>query len=109
MEFTHPSVPSAQSPRWELLLNVLDETYGIKETMPLQEWTKRLRSIPYPNADDLSRLPALRLLDYYEALGEGMETVDFETGRSASFSQVQISPITKQTLISWLRDWNLGD
>ncbi|XDG08472.1 hypothetical protein ABKA04_008087 [Annulohypoxylon sp. FPYF3050] len=107
--FFHPSISYAESPRWELLLSVLEDVYGVKESVPLPEWVGRLRSIPYPNADDLARLPALKLLDYFEAFGEGMETADFETGRSSSFSQVRISPVTKEMLVRWLGDWDLKD
>ena len=101
------NVWSPQSPSWELLLGILADTYGIRETVSLREWVQRLRSIPYPNADDVSRLPALRLLEYYDALGDGMETVSCETNHAISIAQTRVPPVTKQMLEGWLQGWDL--
>ncbi|KAI0837983.1 acetyl-CoA synthetase-like protein [Hypoxylon sp. FL0890] len=77
---------SSEHRPWELLLKILDDIM---------------------DADDVARLPALKLLDYYDALGDGMETVDCETGYASRISQTPVRPVTRQMLERWLQDWDL--
>ncbi|CAJ2511290.1 Uu.00g069150.m01.CDS01 [Anthostomella pinea] len=92
---------------WTLLVDVLREGLDIKETVPLREWTRRLRAISNPTADDLAQMPALKMLDYYEALGDRSQSAAVATDRASRTSQVQIPTVDKAMVEAWLRDWDL--
>lgn len=89
---------SAQFPPWELSFSILDGIYGIKETLTLQERVHRIGSISYLNVDDVSRLPASKLLDYHDALGDRMETVVCKIDHDTRTSKVQVYPVTRLIL-----------
>ncbi|KAI8625972.1 acetyl-CoA synthetase-like protein [Xylariaceae sp. FL1651] len=100
--------PTQQPSRWELLVDIMRKTYGVTETLPLREWTKKLRSVAEnATTDDIARMPALKVLDFYEATGDGLENVQVDTDRVVSFSGINIPPATEQLVDRWLRDWKL--
>ena len=92
---------------WDLLTDILGDKYGVAEKVPLNDWVKRLRDIEDPTADDIAKMPALKLLDFYEGMGEGAETLAFSTDRATSASLVEIPTVDKALLESWLRSWDL--
>ena len=92
---------------WQILTDILAEKYGVAEKIPLNDWVKRLRDIEDPTADDIAKMPALKLLDFYEGMGEGAETLAFSTDRATSASLVEIPTVDKALLESWLRSWDL--
>ncbi|KAI0430794.1 acetyl-CoA synthetase-like protein [Xylaria sp. FL1042] len=100
--------PSQPLPPWEILVEIMCKTYGVTETLPLPEWIKRLRSISeHVTPDDLEKMPALKVLDFYEASGDGLENVRVITERTLAVSGVDIQPANEQLVTRWLRDWNL--
>lgn len=105
VEFFHIYPPQPQS--WEVLASVLHERYGITETAPFQEWVRRLRDVKDPRAEDVARMPALKMLDYYEALGDGMEAATVATVRAERVSGVRIPEVGRDVLSSWLTGWGL--
>ncbi|KAI1505652.1 acetyl-CoA synthetase-like protein [Biscogniauxia marginata] len=92
---------------WELLVNVMRDTYGVAETISLKEWIKKLRSITDPNADEVAKMPALKILDYYEAIEAGKEHVTFSTDHSMEVSKVNIPTVDKYMMENWVRSWDL--
>lgn len=109
-EFFHIYPPRPQA--WGLLLGVLRDEYGIAGgPVPLREWVSKLRrsvvAAADPTAAEVARMPALKLLDYYEALGDGMETSSCSTARAAGASGVQIPTVGREMLRSWLGGWDL--
>ncbi|KIX06266.1 uncharacterized protein Z518_04241 [Rhinocladiella mackenziei CBS 650.93] len=104
-QFYHIRHPRPES--WELLVSILRETFGVTETVPLREWVKKLRDITDPNAEDLAKMPALKMLDFYEALGDGIDGTAYAIDHALSGSQVKFPTVDKQMLESWLQGWNL--
>ncbi|KAI1120472.1 acetyl-CoA synthetase-like protein [Nemania abortiva] len=94
-------------PSWQLLVDILRETYGIREAIPMKEWTRKLRSIPNPNGRDVAEMPALKILDYYEVLGSQTGLPTFETDHLRRISGVEFPTIDHAIMKRWLRDWNL--
>ncbi|KAI1778529.1 acetyl-CoA synthetase-like protein [Hypoxylon cercidicola] len=99
--------PTRPAPPWELLVDLMRERHGVTEVIPLREWVGKLRDVADPTPEDIARMPALKLLDHYEALGEGIEGVRCETARSSDASQVQVPVVDKQLLGRWLDSWGL--
>ncbi|KAI1370978.1 acetyl-CoA synthetase-like protein [Hypoxylon crocopeplum] len=92
---------------WDLLVTILRETYGVTETVPMSEWIKKLRSITDPNANDVADLPALKILDYYEALDAGGSSAMVETDHAMSVSKIEIPTVDKRMMEAWLHGWKL--
>ncbi|KAI1387789.1 acetyl-CoA synthetase-like protein [Hypoxylon trugodes] len=98
--------PSKPQP-WGLLVDIARETMGIKDVVPMREWVKKLRAIADPTADDVAKMPALKLLDYYEAFGDGTGPMAVATSYGKSISWVDIPDLDRELLEKWLRGWNL--
>ncbi|KAI0420854.1 male sterility protein-domain-containing protein [Xylaria grammica] len=100
--------PSGQLPRWELVVQIMCKAYGIRETLPLPEWIKRLRSISENAAtENVEKMPALKVLDFYDASGDGLENVCVATGRTVAVSGIDVQPVSEQLVRRWLREWDL--
>lgn len=101
---------SANKPQpWQMYVDVLCEMLGISEVVPMRDWVKKLRNITDPTPADVDKFPALRLLDFYETLGNaaGSEGERYATDHALSVSKVDIPPLEKELLASWLRTWDL--
>ncbi|RYC65868.1 hypothetical protein CHU98_g278 [Xylaria longipes] len=98
--------PSKPLP-WSELVGIMRERHGVTETIPLSDWVKKLRSIVDPGAGDIEKMPALKLLDHYEALGNGTDIVAVATDRARDASQIDIPVLDKTILLRWLRSWGL--
>ncbi|ETS77286.1 hypothetical protein PFICI_11160 [Pestalotiopsis fici W106-1] len=92
---------------WSLLVDIVRETFGITQIVPLRDWVSQLESIDSPSSEDASRLPALKMLDWYRTLGDGTDTINIATSRAREISKVEIPAIDKEVLTSWLKGWNL--
>ncbi|KAI0973343.1 acetyl-CoA synthetase-like protein [Xylaria arbuscula] len=100
--------PSQPLPRWELVVEIMYEAYGITETIPLSAWITKLRVISGDATPaDVENLPALKVLDFYEASGDGLENVRVTTERTANVSGIDIQPVDKQLVSRWLSQWDL--
>ncbi|KAI0449144.1 acetyl-CoA synthetase-like protein [Xylaria acuta] len=100
--------PSQTLPLWDLIVDIMNKRHGITQTLSLPEWTKKLRSIS-ENAtpDDAEKMPALKVLDFYEASGDGLEHVRVATERTVAASGINIHPVNEQIVSRWLSEWNL--
>ena len=93
-------------PPWKLFIDALRENHDIREVVPMREWVQRLRSITDPSVEDIARMPALKLLDYYDSIG-GTRQPGFASGRIASISKVRILAVDMHLLERWLSSWDL--
>ena len=72
----------------------------------MREWVQRLRSTTDPSVEDIARMPALKLLDYYDSIAETRQP-SFASGRIDSVSKVGISAVDVHMLERWLSSWDL--
>ncbi|GAW27363.1 putative nrps-like enzyme [Rosellinia necatrix] len=104
----YPSSPRPL-PRWELVVDFMREEHGVAQTLALPEWTRQLRALAGAAAggQDVEGMPALKVLDFYEASGDGLEDVAVATERTVAASGVEIRPASPQLVSRWLRQWDL--
>lgn len=103
---------ASESQPWSILLDVLRDS-GLAdglEVASLPEWVKKLRALTSPSAaPDVAKLPALRLIDFYDVLGNGSDSMAFATEHTRAVCGVDLAPVRRDLLSSWLRSWNLCD
>ncbi|KAI1648562.1 uncharacterized protein F4817DRAFT_314850 [Daldinia loculata] len=104
-QFYHICHPRPQ--RWELLVDILREFLGVADTVPLKEWTKKLRDIEDPSVEDIARVPALTMLDFLEELGDGTESATYATDQAIRYSKTSIPALNGEMLRNWVSSWNL--
>ncbi|KAI1396054.1 hypothetical protein F4819DRAFT_476529 [Hypoxylon fuscum] len=94
---------------WNLLVDAVREWIGNSEVqvISLQDWVDKLRNISDPSPQDVANLPALKLLDFYETLGNGADYMRYATGHAKEVSGIEIPAIDKELLASGLESWNL--
>ncbi|RYO84557.1 hypothetical protein DL764_009308 [Monosporascus ibericus] len=97
----------AQPRPWKHLVDVFRERHDIAEMIPLSQWVKKLRDVADPTPEDVDRMPALKLLDHYSALGDGVTGIAVATEHADMVSKVQIPVADDDMLRSWLQDWGL--
>ncbi|OTB05366.1 hypothetical protein M426DRAFT_319902 [Hypoxylon sp. CI-4A] len=109
-----PQVYNIASPApqpWSLLFDAVCELGLVEEsrlkTIPLREWVNRLRDIADPSPEDVASLPALKLLDFYDTLGDGAESLSIATDHAREVSGVEVPTIDTELLASWLKYWDL--
>lgn len=97
-----------QSPQpWRLLVDLFHEAYGVTKTVPMQEWTEKLRMITDPSVEDLIEMPALKILDYFEALDLRYEQLKFATDRFRTLSKGEEQIVDEILIKDWLQSWDL--
>jgi thioester reductase-like protein len=101
------NVCSDKPQAWDLLNNAAHELLGIKEVVSLSEWVRKLRDIKNPTPEHAGRMPALKMLDWYEALGDGLTANPVATDRAKAVSKVEVPSVDRDLLVSWLRGWGL--
>ncbi|KAI0024502.1 hypothetical protein F4780DRAFT_775883 [Xylariomycetidae sp. FL0641] len=101
------AVPSRVEP-WSVLLDILRERYGVTKVVPLLEWCRRLRAVESPSAQEVERMPALKMLDFYEETARvDAREVACETGSIGKVSKVEIPYVSKKMIESWLDSWDM--
>lgn len=101
---------ASQSQPWSVLLDVLRESRSADsfEVASLPEWVKTVRAQTSPgDTPDVAKLPALRLIDFYDILGEGADSMAYATEHTRAVSGIDLAPVGRDLLSSWLRSWNL--
>lgn len=101
----------SESRPWSMLLDVLrgpGSSAGSFDVVSLPEWVDKLRALTSPGAaPDVARLPALRLVDFYEMIGEGSDSSAYATAHTRTACGTELAPVGRDLLASWLRSWNL--
>jgi thioester reductase-like protein len=92
---------------WSLLVDSIRQSTDIKEVVSLPEWVERLREYSNSGAPDAKRLPAVRLLEFYELLGSGTDSLRFATEQAQAVSGGELKPLKKELLESWLKSWGI--
>lgn len=92
---------------WDSFVSAVRELRGISEVVSLPDWVQRLRDVKNPTPEDAAKLPALKMLDWYEALGDGQVTNPVATDRARAAAKVEVPPLDRELLVSWLRSWGL--
>lgn len=98
------NVVSERQP-WNMLLDALQElgpTNAFK-VVSLPEWVSQLRESSDLASTDVTKLPALRLLDFYGGLGSGSDSLKYGTGHTKAVSGVDLAPLKRNLLASWLK------
>lgn len=101
---------ASESRPWSMLLDVVRESGSADafEVASLPEWVKKLRALASQSATpDVAKLPALRLIDFYDILGKCSDSMAYATEHTRAVSGVDLAPIPRDLLSSWLRSWNL--
>ncbi|KAI1142050.1 hypothetical protein F5Y05DRAFT_369556 [Hypoxylon sp. FL0543] len=106
IQFFNLISPSPQP--WTASLKVLRDKLGVHDTVPLRDWVAKLRGLrEKPMAKDVADLPALKMLDYWEAAGDGLEGAEWETENMRRVSRTEIPCVNLEMVEGWLADWNL--
>lgn len=101
---------ASESRPWSTLLDVLRESGWADgfEVASLPEWVKKVRARTSPSAaPDVDKLPALRLIDFYDLLGSDSDSIAYATEHTRAVSGLDLAPVPRDLLSSWLRSWNL--
>ena len=105
----HNLVHPSPSP-WSLLLETLYDSFGIvAKTVPLAAWVRELRLAEKHAATNLPSKPALKLLDLFDSLGDGIGGLRYDTEFSITTSKTMagLKPMTKDLLRDLLKQWQL--
>lgn len=94
---------------WSVLIDAVREIEpaAVQEVISLPEWVGKLRHLLDPASADITALPALRLLDFYDGLGHGHGSAKYATANSRAVSSIALASIDQELLVSWLKTWGL--
>ncbi|KAH9984549.1 hypothetical protein F4779DRAFT_326782 [Xylariaceae sp. FL0662B] len=100
---------SAPNPKpWATFLKILQDMFGIQDTVPLRGWVAKLRDVrENPTADNVAGIPTLKILDYWEAAGDGLEMFEWATDNMSRVSRVEIPSVSPEMIEGWLRGWDV--
>lgn len=93
---------------WEELIGVVSRSLsagaGPVQTVPLESWLEALRCSA--EEADLTRNPAVKILDFYESLMTGQE-LSFDTTVTVQHSPTLagLDPVQVKWMETWLRQW----
>ncbi|KAI0383708.1 NAD(P)-binding protein [Hypomontagnella monticulosa] len=103
-------VLNPQHTSWGDLLHIVMKYLSrekVIETVSLEEWLKALRESA-PRTEDLSRNPAVKLLDFFESLaGRNTQPALLNTSNSILASQALtgLGPVREEWMENWMRQW----
>ncbi|MBE3041196.1 SDR family oxidoreductase [Candidatus Bathyarchaeota archaeon] len=93
---------------WRALAQAVKEYYSdrIRELVPFTEWVRALEKTQAA-AEDVSRNPAIKLLDTYRAFSAAEGHVDIETSRTQMYSKTmkEMGPVSPELMKNWCRQW----
>lgn len=102
------NVVSERQP-WNVLIDVLRglEPSIVSEVVSLPDWINKLRQSADLSSADVAKFPALRLLEFYEDLGSGSNSLEYATEHTQTVSGLDLGPLGQELLASWLKTWDL--
>ncbi|KAK7757174.1 hypothetical protein SLS62_000723 [Diatrype stigma] len=103
-QFYHICQPKPEP--WQPVADILCQLLGVTDTLPLQDWITKLKSVA-DSGEGVAVMPALAMLDFLEELGDGTESLSYSTTRALEDSHVEVPPIDKSVLQGWFRSWDL--
>lgn len=92
---------------WRIFVDAIQKKTGVSEIVTLRDWLKKLRKITDPSAEELDKLPALKMLDYFEAIGDGNEVPSYATADAQRVSGIEVHPVDKAVLERWLDNYSM--
>ncbi|RWA08436.1 hypothetical protein EKO27_g6678 [Xylaria grammica] len=92
---------------WDVFLRVLRKRLGVQSVVPLRDWVKLLRDIGNQDTIDMGRMPAVKLLNYYETLGDGTEGARYATDQAFKRVNFPIPELEESLLERWLTGWSM--
>lgn len=92
---------------WSIFVDAIQKKFGVSEVVTLPDWLKKLRNIPSPGAEELDKLPALKMLDYFEAIGDGNAVPSYATADAERVSGIELHPVDKEVLERWLQNYSM--
>ncbi|KAK6075774.1 hypothetical protein SCUP234_07575 [Seiridium cupressi] len=67
---------AAENPQpWQILGEIIRESYNSLENNPFHNSIKRLRDISDLNAEEVANVPTIKMLEFYETLRSGTEVM----------------------------------
>ncbi|KAI0169257.1 hypothetical protein GGR52DRAFT_581433 [Hypoxylon sp. FL1284] len=93
---------------WEVLASIMRDRLGITEMVSLPEWVSKVRDVVADmSVEEMGSVAALPMLDFYEALGGGAESVRFAAENATRASGARAQALGIPILERWIRDWNI--
>lgn len=94
---------------WTVLIDAVRkiEPAAVQEVISLPEWVGKLRQLSDIASTNITALPALRLLDFFDGLRDGHESASYATANSQAVSRLDLASIDQDLLVSWLKTWAL--
>ncbi|KAI1747021.1 hypothetical protein F4782DRAFT_522771 [Xylaria castorea] len=92
---------------WDLFLRILQKGLGVQSAVPLRDWVKLLQDIGNQDTVDMDKMPAIKLLTYYETLGSGTEEARYATDQTLKRVDFTIPELTESLLERWLTGWSM--
>lgn len=108
MQIAHFYNVVSEAQPWTLLLDALPEStrQAVSRVVPLGDWVNDLHKLANDGGTDVSALPALRLVDFYATLGDGIESAVYETVHTEAIASQRLWPLKLEILSAWLKSWD---
>ncbi|KAI0813826.1 hypothetical protein GGR55DRAFT_702803 [Xylaria sp. FL0064] len=105
LQFYNICHPQPQS--WDTFSHVLQKKLGTQDVVQLQDWVKLLKNIADRGSIDMEKMPAFKLLNYYETLGNGMEGARYATDQAFGHAKYPVPDLSESLLERWLDGWSI--
>jgi thioester reductase-like protein len=96
---------------WSSLVRPIEKRFGPQaRIVPFCEWLDALKEIDINDPKQTSEKPALKILDFYEALASGVGanslTYDTRHGQAGSRTMARLPAVKASWMSTWLQQWN---
>jgi len=114
LQTTVYNLVNPKSTNWSALSSSVQEIANIKNMVPLKTWVNTLEESSRSNNGDVVQMnPGLKLLDFYQGLGDGQtpaeKTSRYEVGKLVENSETasKLSAVTPESMKLWMEQWKL--
>ncbi|KAI8958393.1 acetyl-CoA synthetase-like protein [Daldinia sp. FL1419] len=101
------NIVSDKAQPWGFLVDAARGLISAPSPIPLRDWVGKLRDISNSSYQDTADLPALKMLGFYETLGDGTSNLRYATNHAKKVSGIEFPVVDTELLTSWLKDWDL--